>query len=184
MVSNPLERLQVALETIARGESPDMTFAARSPEGDLEACTTWFAPLDGLDKLAWLSAPSRLHSQCIDNCTGLGMVAMIAGGMREPQRKSQPCHGVSFKAEARRLSDQANIESVLGTMLTYRTFEDWEVEKYLAPHEGGVPTHGVYVATVTKWKLFDGRLGDTHPERLLYLPWPQAKTDPNAIIAG
>ncbi len=168
----PIDRLHIEIETIARSPTSSMSLTSVSPEGRPHGATVWFAPTDELHLLT-LSAPIRKHSRHIDRCNSLGIPALVACVMKEEgQEKSQPCHGVSLEGEARRLTDPDEIEQAVGRLLVYRTFKDWEIEKYLDPPEGGVPAHGVYEVRPTEWTVFDGRLDPMDPDRLVYLDWP------------
>jgi hypothetical protein len=171
-MANPLERLHSEIETIARSDSPSVTFTVNSPDGLPHAATAWFAPTETLDLLTF-SAPTRIHSRHIENSVALSLPARVAGGMREDgQKKSTPVHGVTFEGTARRIIEPKEVETALATFLIYETFEQEEIEKYLNHPTPEVPPHGVYVIEPTLYTVMDGRLGPNDPNRLVHIPWP------------
>ncbi len=101
-MSSPVERLYSEVETIARSESPSLTFTAVSHDGLPHTATVWFAPTDELNLLTF-SAPTRIHSQYIEACNEAGIPGRVSGAIREEQqKKSKPVHGVTFEGTANR----------------------------------------------------------------------------------
>ena len=172
-MTSAVDRLHIEVETIAKSDSPIVTYSVISPEGRSHSATTWFAPSDELDILTFC-APTRRHSQFIEACEAAGELAIVSGGMHEDgQKKSQDVHGVTFEGTASRLKDPRDIEAALATFLVYGTFKESEIDKYLNHATSEVPAHGVYRLRPTLWTIMDGRLGPEDPERLVHLPWPQ-----------
>jgi hypothetical protein len=169
---SPIERLHTEIETIARSDSPIVTFGVNSPDGFSHAATSWFAPTEQLSLLTF-SAPSRIHSIHIEACAAKGIPAVVSGGIREEgQKKSTDVHGVTFEGTAHRLHDPEAIEAALVTFLVYETFNPDEIDKYLNHPTPEVPPHGVYVIEPTLYTVMDGRLGSSNPDRIAHISWP------------
>jgi len=172
---SPVERLRIEVENVARSNQSNMSLTAVSPVGQPHSATVWFAPTQELDLLT-LSAPSREHCKRIDACTDIGLIALVSGTIREDgQEKSNPCHGLAYEGRGYRLTDPDEIERAKATFLYYGTFEELELDKYLYHPEPGVPAHGVYAISPTKWTVFDGRLGGDDPARLVDIEWPSER---------
>jgi uncharacterized protein YhbP (UPF0306 family) len=166
---SPQERLQERMNEIMRVQ-PELHLATVSQEGEPHAATVWFTPDERLERVFWLSAKSRLHSQHIDDVVATGGIARVAGSMSGSNRPSRSVTGLSFEGHAYQITDQTDKEKALGLLVANRVFFKDEVENYIAPCESdSMEGHGVYAAEVKTWIDFDGRI-ETFSKKRVEIP--------------
>ena len=180
-MSQAYHRLVSELDLVAMSQEASMGYTTVSPDtGKMHSCTAWFAPLlvpETLEiQLLSLSAPgpARIHSANIQGWEAKGKPAEVSGVVREDgQRKNNPnCHGIAFHGEARTVRDPDEIARAMATFGIYNTFDSANLRKYLEHSTDQIPTHQVFALTLDEADLFDGRLGDDNPDRLVRLRWP------------
>jgi hypothetical protein len=160
-MAETLDRLKGDMDKIVRS-NPLLHLATVSILDRLRtphSSTVWFAPEDELDRLYWLSAPSRVHSEHIESFQKFGGLAPVSGSVNLPTRPSQPVLGMSFEGQAFRVDSQVEREHAIGVLVTKRVIFPDEAEAYLTPPGGStMPQHAVYMAEVDSWTHFDGLL--------------------------
>lgn len=186
-MATPYERLLDELHTVAMSDEASMTFTTTAPaNGRMHSCIAWFAPLimptDEEVRMLSLSAPgpARIHSANVQGWEAGGQAAPVSGAFRQDgQKKNDPaCHGVAFNGEARTLRNPAEVARAIVTFAFYNTFDRANLEKYLDHSSEQIPTHQVFEFKLDEAHIFDGRLGDNNPERLVRLRWPECKAVP------
>lgn len=150
--------------------SPVLHLATMSLDGRPHSSTVWFAPDEALERLFWLSSPERQHSKHIDMHANAGMTAYVSGSMCKPQRPSRPVAGLSFEGEAKRLTNESEIDEAKSAFMHNVIFSAEEIDAYMSSRRDD--PHAVYAATVHKWIDFNGML--PQEECRLELAWPPA----------
>ena len=189
-MSTAHDRVIHELRTVALSDQASMTFTTVSPDtGRMHSCTTWFAPLIRSSGICLLSlsapGPARIHSANIQGWEARGKLAEVSGAIREDgQVKNNPgCHGVAFHGEARTLRDPADVAQAIATFNLYNTFDAANLRKYLNHSTTQIPTHQVFEFALDEADIFDGRLGDNNPDRLVRLRWPAEQSPQDPLLA-